>query len=111
LPKTLSSTEQKEDYKTLELSVSNVEFGQPATTYHTDDAIFPMVSSPVDCGQATVKLVDNAGKIVMEQSYSIPVGSTSFKDYNAAKDLAAGEYKMELWYEDMLLKTINLTVR
>ena len=110
-PITLSSTEQAECYKTLELSVSNIEFGPPATTYQRSDAIFPMVSNPIDCGPATVKLIDSDGKTVMEQSFSIPGGTTGFRDYNAAKNLATGDYKMELWYGDILLKTIHLTVR
>jgi len=110
-PVTLSSTEQAECYKTLELSVSNIEFGPPVTTYQRSDAIFPMVSNPIDCGPATVKLIDSDGKTVMEQSFSIPGGTTGFKDCNAAKNLAIGDYKMELWYGDILLKTIHLTVR
>ena len=110
-PVTLSSTEQAECYKTLELSVSNIEFGSPATTYRTNDVIFPMVSNPIDCGPAAVKLIDSDGKTVMEKSFSIPGGTTGFGDYNAAKNLAIGDYKMELWYGDMLLKTILLTVR
>ena len=110
-PPTLSATEQSECYKTLELSVSNIEFGPPATTYHTSDAIFPMVSNPIDCGPAAVKLIDSDGKTVMEQSFSIPGGTTGFGDYNVSRNLATGDYKMELWYGDMLLKTILLTVR
>ena len=110
-PVTLSSTEQAECYKTLELSVSNIEFGPPATTYRTNDAIFPMVSNPIDCGPAVVKLIDSNDKTVMEQSFSIPGGTTGYGDYNAARNLATGDYKMELWYGDILLKTIHLTVR
>ncbi len=108
---TLSATEQAECYKTLELSASNVEFGPPVTTYHASDAIFPMVSNPIDCGPATVKLVDSDGKTVMEQSFSVASGTTGYGDYNEARDLAAGDYKMELWYGDILLKTIYLIVR
>ena len=110
-PPTLSATEQSECYKTIELSVSNIEFGPPATTYHTSDAIFPMVSNPIDCGPATVKLIDSDGKTVMEQSFGVASGTTGYGDYNAARNLATGDYKMELWYGDILLKTIHLTVR
>lgn len=110
-PITLSAAEQSECYKTLELSISNIEFGPPATTYHTSDAIFPMVSNPIDCGPATVRLIDSDNKTVMEQSFSVAGGTTVFGDYNAARNLATGDYKMELWYGDILLKTILLIVR
>ena len=108
---TLSATEQAECYKTIELSVSNIEFGPPATTYHTSDAIFPMVSNPIDCGPTTVKLIDRDGNTVLEQSFGVAGGTTGYGDYNAARNLATGDYKMELWYGDILLKTIHLTVR
>jgi hypothetical protein len=108
---TLSATEQTECYKTIELSVSNIEFGPPATTYHTNDAIFPMVSNPIECGPAAVKLMDSNGKTVMEQSFSVANGTTGYGDYNAARNLATGDYKLELWYGNKLLRTIHLTVR
>ena len=107
---TLSATEQSECYKTIEFSVSNSEFGPLATTYSTNDAIFPMVSNPVDCGPAAVKLIDSDGKTVMEQSFNVASGTTGYADYNAARKLDAGDYKMELWYGDILLKTIHLAV-
>jgi hypothetical protein len=70
-----------------------------------------MVSNPIDCGPATVRLIDSDNKTVMEQSFSVAGGTTGFGDYNAARNLATGDYKMELWYGDMLLKTILLIVR
>ena len=71
-----------------------------------------MVSNPIDCGPAAVKLIDSAGKTVIEKSFNIPGGITGFGDYNTARDLAIGDYKMELelWYGIILLKTIHLTV-
>lgn len=110
---TLSATQQAECYKTIELSVSNIEFGPPATMYSTSDAILPMVSSrnPIACGPATVKLIDSDGNTVMEQSFNVASGTTGYGDYNAVRNLATGDYKMELWYGDKLLKTIHLTVR
>jgi len=107
---TLSATEQAECYKTIELSVSNIEFGPPVTTYNTSDAIFPMVSNPIDCGPAAVKLIDSDGKTVMEKSFGVASGTTGYGDYNAARNLATGDYKLELWYGDILLKTVHLTV-
>lgn len=107
---TLSATEQAECYKTIELSVSNIEFGPPVTAYSTNDTIFPMVSNSVDCGPAAVKLIDSNGKTVMEQSFGVASGTTAYGDYNAARNLATGDYKLELWYGDILLKTIHLTV-
>jgi hypothetical protein len=110
---TLSATQQAECYSILELSVSNIEFGPPATTYSPSDAILPMVSNhnPIDCGPAAVKLIDSDGKTVMEQSFNVANGPTFYGDYNAARSLAPGDYNMELWYGDNLLKTIHLTVR
>jgi hypothetical protein len=107
---TLSATEQYECYKTIELSVSNSEFGPPVTTFHTSDAIFSMVSNPIDCGPATVKLIDSDDNTVVEKSFNVAAGTTGYGDYNAVRNLAPGDYKMELWYGDILLKTINLTV-
>jgi len=107
---TLSATEQAECYKTIELSVSNTEFGPPVIAYDTSDAIFPMVSNSVGCGPATVKLIDSDGNTVMEQSFGVASGTTGYGDYNAARNLAPGDYKMELWYGDNLLQTIYLTV-
>jgi hypothetical protein len=108
---TLSALEQSECYKTIELFVSNIEFGPPVTTFNTSDAIFPMVSNPIDCGPAAVKLIDNNGKTVMEQTFGVASGTTGYGDYNAARNITSGDYKMQLWYEDKLLKTILLTVR
>ncbi len=107
---TFSATEQAECYKTIELSASNAEFGPPVTEYDTSDAIFPMASNSIDCGPATVKLIDSDGKTVMEQSFGVASGTTGYGDYNAARNLAPGDYKMELWYGDNLLQTIYLTV-
>jgi len=110
---TLSGTEQAECYATIELSVSNIEFGPPATTYSPSDAILPMVSNhnPIECGPAAVKLIDSDGKTVMEQSFNVASGPTCYGDYNPARNLAPGDFKMELWYGDNLLKTIHLTVQ
>jgi len=108
---TLSATQQAECYKTIELSVSNSEFGPPVTAYSPSDAIIPMVSNPIACGPAAVKLIESDGKTMMEQSFGVASGTTGYGDYNAARNLAPGDYKMELWYGDNLLKTIHLTVR
>jgi hypothetical protein len=106
----LSATEQYECYTTMELSVSNSEFGPPVTRFHASDAIFPMVSNPIDCGPTTVKLIDGNGNTAAEKSFNIAAGSTGYGDYNAARNLAPGDYEIELWYGDIVLKTINLTV-
>ena len=111
-PVTLSSEERADCYKTAELSISNIQFGQPVTDYKPNDAIFVMGSSPIDCGtSADVRLVDSDGKILKEQSFIITEGTCGLGDYNAARNLAKGEYRMEMWYGDILLKTIYLTVR
>ena len=111
-PVTLSSEERADCYKTAELSISNIQFGQPVTDYKPNDAIFVMGSSPIDCGtSADVRLVDSDGKILKEQSFIITEGTCGLGDYNAARNLAKGEYRMEMWYGEILLKTINLTVR
>jgi len=111
-PATLSSEERADCYKTTELSISNIQFGQLVTVYKPNDAIFVMASSPIDCGTAAaVRLIDSAGKILKEQSFIITDGTCGLGDYNAAQNLAKGEYKMELWYGEILLKTIPLTVR
>ncbi|MDO9128848.1 MAG: hypothetical protein Q7U34_03180 [Anaerolineales bacterium] len=107
---TLTGTQQAECYKTMELSVSNKEFGEPVTTFHAGDGIFPMVSNPIECGQGTVRLIDSGNNTVMEKTYSVAGGMNGYGDYNAARALAPGDYKMELWYGELLLKTINLTV-
>jgi hypothetical protein len=111
-PATLSSEERADCYKTTELSISNIQFGQLVTIYKPSDAIFVMASSPIDCGtSADVRLIDSNGKILKEQSFIITSGTCGLGDYNAARNLAKGEYKMELWYGEILLKTIPLTVR
>jgi hypothetical protein len=107
---TLSALEQSECYKTIELVVSNIEFGPPVTTFNPSDAIFPMVTNPIDCGPAAVKLIDNNGKTVMEQTFGVASGTSGYGDYNAARNITSGDYKMQLWYEDKLLKTVLLTV-
>jgi hypothetical protein len=110
---TLSAAQQAECYAIIDLSVSNIEFGPLTTTYSPSDAILPMVSNhnPIDCGPAAVKLIDSDGKTLMEQSFNVASGPTSYGDYNAARNLAPGDYKLELWYGDNLVKTILLTVR
>jgi hypothetical protein len=111
-PATLSSEELADCYKTAELSISNIEFGQPVTVYNPGDAIFVMGSSPIDCGTAAdVRLIDSTGKILKEQSFIITDGTCGLGDYNEALDLAKGEYKMEMWYGEILLKTIPFTMR
>jgi len=108
---TPSATEQAECCKSIELSVSNREFGPPTTVFSTSDGVFPMVTNGVDCGPAGVRLIDPNGKTAMERTFGVAAGSTGYGDYNAAKNLAPGVYKMELWYGDKLLKTIQVTVR
>ncbi len=110
-PPTPSDTERAECYKSIELAISSSEFGPPTTAFSTSDVVFPMVTNRVDCGQARVKLIDPNGKTAMERSFNVAAGTTGYGDYNAAKNLAPGVYKMELWYGDKLLKTIQLTVR
>ncbi len=107
---TLTGTQQAECYKTLELSVSNIEFGEPVTTVHTSDGIFPMVRNPIECGPTTVKLIDGGNNTLMEKTFSVASGMTGYGDYNAARALAPGEYKLELWFGELLLKTIHLTL-
>jgi hypothetical protein len=111
-PVTLSSEERAECYKTTEISISNIQFGQPVTDYKPGDAIFVMAYSPIDCGTAAaVRLVNSDGKILKEQSFNITYGTCGLGDYNEARDIAKGEYRMELWYGEILLKTIPFTMR
>ncbi len=107
---TLTVTQQAECYKTMELSVSNKEFGEPVTTFHASDGIFPVVSNPIECGQAMVRLIDSGNNFVMEKTYGVAGGMNGYGDYNATRSLAPGNYKLELRYGELLLKTINLTV-
>jgi hypothetical protein len=111
-PVTLSSEEWADCYKTTELSISNIQFGQLVTDYKPGDAIFVMGSSPIDCGtSADVRLVDSDGKILKEQSFIITEGTCGLGDYNEALNLAKGEYRIEMWYGEILLKTIPFTMR
>ncbi len=107
---TLTGTQQAECYKTMELTVSNTDFGEPLSLFHRGEGIYAMLSNPMECGQATVRLVDGGGNTLLEKIYSVAGGMNGYGDYNAARELPAGEYKMELWYGEMLLKTITLTV-
>lgn len=107
---TLTGTQRAECYKTMELIVSNSDFGEPVSMFHGGEDIYAMVIDPIECGQATVRLVDSGGKTLLEKTYSVAGGMNGYGDYNAAQDLAAGEYKMELWFGEMLLKTKVVTV-
>lgn len=107
---TLTGTQQAECYKSMELIVYNIDFGEPVSVFHGGEKIYAMVSDPIECGQATVRLVDSGDNTLLEKTYSVAGGMNGYGDYNAARNLPAGEYKMELWFGEMLLKTKVVTV-
>jgi len=99
-------------YKTIDAWVSKSEFGPPTTTFSRTDGIFPVVANPTDCGLVSAKLLDPNGKILKEKSSIIKGGGLNgYGDYNPSKNLPPGSYKMQFWYGENLLKTIQLTIQ
>ena len=105
-------TIQPDCYKAIDAWVLKSEMGEPATTFSQTDGIFPVVTSPTDCGAVNTKLVDSHDQTLLERSYSVKGGGRNgYGDYNPNKNLAPGSYKMQFWYGDTLLKTIQLIVQ
>lgn len=105
-------TMQRDCYKTIDGWVSKSELGEPATAFSQADGIFPVVTSPTDCGKVNAKLVDSRDQTVLERSYNVRGGGRNgYGDYNPRRNLAPGSYKMQFWYGEILLKGIQLTVQ
>lgn len=99
-------------YKTIDAWVSKSELGPPATTFSRTDGVFPVVTNPTDCGPVNAKLLDPNDKTVMERTYSVKGGGRNgYGDYNPTRELPPGSYKMQFWYGENLLKTIQLTIQ
>lgn len=99
-------------YKTIDAWVSKSELGPPATTFSRTDGIFPVVTNPTDCDPVNAKLLDPNDKTIMERAYNVKGGSRNgYGDYNPTRKLPPGLYKMQFWYGENLLKTIQLTIQ
>jgi len=99
-------------YKTIDAWVSKSDLGPPATTFSGTDGVFPVVKNPTDCGPVNAKLLDQNDKTIMERTYSVKGGGRNgYGDYNPSKNLPPGSYKMQFWYGENLLKTIQLTIQ
>jgi len=98
-------------YKTLDAWVSKSELGPPTTTFSRTDGIFPVVTNPTDCGPVNAKLLDLNDRTIVEKSYNVRKGRNGYGDYNPSKNLSPGSYKMQFWYGENLLKTIQLTIQ
>lgn len=104
-------TMQPDCYKTIDAWVSKSELGEPATTFSQADGIFPVVTSPTDCGAVNAKLVNSRDRILLERSYDVRASRNGYGDYNPERNLAPGSYEMQFWYGEILLKTIQLIVQ
>jgi len=99
-------------YSTIDGWVSKNELGEPATTFTKGDGIFPVVTNPTGCGQVTVKLLGPGDSVVMEKSYGVVGGGRNgYGNYDPDKNLQPGEYKMQFWYGENLLKEITLSIK
>ena len=108
----MSPTAQPDCYTNIDAWVSKSEMGEPATTISQTDGIFPVVTSPTDCGAVNAKLIDSNDQTLLEKTYGVKGGGRNgYGNYNLNKNLAPGSYKMQFWYGEILLKTIQLIVQ
>ena len=95
----------------IEVWVAKVEFGPPATQFSTTDGIYPVVNSSADLDQRVkVSLIDANNETLTEKSFNVRQGGNGYGDYNQGRNLTPGSYRVEFWYGDTLLKTIQITV-
>ena len=95
----------------IEVWVAKAEFGPPATQFSTTDGIYPVVNSSADLDQRVkVSLIDANNETLTEKSFNVRQGGNGYGDYNQGRNLTSGSYRVEFWYGDTLLKTIQITV-